>query len=81
MVFSFTVQLEIGDGERSHSAFIIQDCFRNPVEFLCVFPYEAENWHLKDFKELCWNFDEDCIDSVDGFQQDDHFYYFNPTNP
>lgn len=81
MVFSFTVQLEIGDGECSHSALIIQDCFRNPVWFLCVFSYEAENWCLKVSKKLCWNFNEDCIDSVDGIWQDGHFYYINPTNP
>jgi hypothetical protein len=29
---------------------------------------------------LSWNFDGDCIGSVDFFQQDGHFYYINPAN-
>ena len=28
-----------------------------------------------------WNFDGDCIESVDCFWQDGHFYYINPDNP
>ena len=31
--------------------------------------------------ELSWNFDGDCIESVDCFWQDSHFYYINPANP
>jgi hypothetical protein len=30
---------------------------------------------------LSRNFDGDCIESVDCFQQDSHFYYINPANP
>jgi hypothetical protein len=30
---------------------------------------------------MSWNFDGDCIESVDCFQQDSHFDYINPTNP
>jgi hypothetical protein len=26
------------------------------------------------------NFDENCIESVDFFWQDSHFYYINPAN-
>jgi hypothetical protein len=32
-------------------------------------------------EELSWNFDGDCIESIDCSQQDSHFYYINPTNP
>jgi hypothetical protein len=28
-----------------------------------------------------WNFDGDCIESVDCFLQDSHFYHINPANP
>jgi hypothetical protein len=32
-------------------------------------------------EELGWNFDEDCIESVDCVWQDVHFYLINPANP
>ena len=32
-------------------------------------------------RKLIWNFDEDCIESVDCFQQDGHFFYINAANP
>ena len=31
------------------------------------FPYEIENWSLHAFEELCWDFDGDCVESVDCF--------------
>jgi hypothetical protein len=30
---------------------------------------------------LTWNFDGNCIEYVDCFQQDSHFYYINSANP
>jgi hypothetical protein len=35
------------------------------------FPYEIKNCSFYVFEELCWNFDEDCIESVDCF-----FFFF-----
>ena len=32
-----------------------------------VFLYEVENCSFKDYKEFCWKFDEDFIESVDCF--------------
>jgi hypothetical protein len=32
-------------------------------------------------EELSWNFDGDCIEFVDCFQQDKHFDYINLGNP
>jgi hypothetical protein len=32
-------------------------------------------------EESSWNFDGDCIESVDCFWQDCHFYSINPANP
>ena len=32
-------------------------------------------------EELSWNFDGDCIESVDCFWQDSHFYNVDPANP
>jgi len=33
------------------------------------------------YEELSWNFDGDCIEFVDCFWQNGHFYYINPANP
>jgi len=33
---------------------------------VCVcFPYEAESYPINVCDEFCWDFDGDCIDSVD----------------
>ena len=32
-------------------------------------------------EELSWSFDGDCIESVDCFQQDSHFYNVDSANP
>ena len=44
--------------------FIEQDCFGYPR--LSVFPYEVD-CSFEIFEEFCWDFDEDCIESVDCF--------------
>jgi hypothetical protein len=31
--------------------------------------------------KMSWNFDGDCIESVDCFRQDSHFYNVNPADP
>jgi hypothetical protein len=36
---------------------------------------------LSNSEELSWNFDGDCIESVDSLLQDSHFVYINPANP
>ena len=36
---------------------------------------------LSNREKLTWNFEGDCIESVDCFQQDSHFDYVNPANP
>ena len=51
------------------------------LAILGFFTHEVENCSFKVYKKLCWNFDSDCIESVDCFQQDGHFYYVNPTYP
>jgi hypothetical protein len=39
--------------------------------FFCVvpgvFPYKIENCFYHVFEEFGWNFDGDCIESIDGF--------------
>jgi hypothetical protein len=35
---------------------------------------------LSNSEELCCNFDEDFIESIDFFQQDGYFYFINPAN-
>jgi hypothetical protein len=34
---------------------------------------------LSNSEESIWHFDGDCIEFVDCFQQDRHFYYNNPA--
>jgi hypothetical protein len=46
-----------------------------------IIPDEFTNCPFYLSEELSWNFDGDCIESVDCFQQDSHFYYINPANP
>ena len=36
---------------------------------------------LSNCEELNWTFDGDCIESVDCFWQDSHFYYIDPAHP
>ena len=52
--------------------------FAIPGYFLI--PDEFENFSFYTYEELIWNFEGDCIASVDCFQQDGHFYYINPVN-
>ena len=40
-----------------------------------MFPYEAENCPFNFCEELCWNFSENCIESVDCFSQDGHSHH------
>ena len=59
------IELDVRDGNASGSSFIIQDCFGYPGFF--VFPYKVDYCSLKFYEELCWDFDEDCIESIDCF--------------
>jgi hypothetical protein len=38
-------------------------------------------FYLLFHEELGWNSDGHCIESVDCFQQNGHFYYINPAKP
>jgi hypothetical protein len=46
-----------------------------------IFPDEFANCSLYLSEELSWNFDGDCIESIDCFWQDSNFYYINPADP
>jgi hypothetical protein len=46
-----------------------------------VIPDEFANCSFQFVEELSWNFDGDCIESVDCFWQDSHFYNVDPANP
>jgi hypothetical protein len=39
-----------------------------------VIPNEFANCSFQLYEELSWNFDGNCIESVDCFRQDGHFY-------
>ena len=60
--YSSVVQLEIRGGDTSGDSFTVQDCFSYPESF--AFPCEIEYCSFNVCKELCWDFDEDCIESV-----------------
>jgi hypothetical protein len=73
------IQLEVRDGDSTRSTSIVENSFCYPKFF--VIPDEFENCPFYLGEELSWNFDGDCIESVDCFWQDSHFYYINPANP
>ena len=63
----------------SRSSFIVENSFSYPG-FL-VIPNKFANCSFYLYEELSWNFDGDCVESVDCFWQGGHFYYINPANP
>jgi hypothetical protein len=73
------VQLEVKDDDSARSSFIVENSF-SILDFL-LFQDEFANCSFKLYEELSWNFDGDCIESLDYFRQDSHFYYINPANP
>ena len=72
------VQLEVMDGDSTKDSFIIENSFCNTGFF--VIPDEFENCSFYLCEELSWNFDGDCIESVDCFWQDSPFYYIDPAD-
>ena len=51
--------VEVRHGGAPRSSFLVQNCFAYPGFFI---PYEVEYCSLE---ELCWDFDGDCIESID----------------
>ena len=54
------IQVDIRDADASRSSFIVQDCFG--ILVFWFFSYEIEYYFFQVSKELCWDFDRDCID-------------------
>ena len=73
------VQLNVRHGDSTRGSFIVENSFCYP-RFL-IFPDEFSNCPFYLSEELSWNFDGDCIESVDCFWQDSHFYNVDPANP
>jgi hypothetical protein len=73
------VQLEVRHGDSTRGSFIVENSVCYPRFF--VFPGEFANCSFQFVEELSWNFDGDCIESVDCFWQDSHCDYINPANP
>jgi hypothetical protein len=65
------VQLEIRHSDSPRGSFIVEHGFCYPGFF--VIPVEFANFPFYLDEELSWNFDGDCIESVDCFWQDSHF--------
>ena len=71
------VLLEVQDSD-SPSSFTVENSFSYPGFFFIS--NEFENCCILLCEELSWNFDGDCIESVDCFWQDSHFYFINPAH-
>jgi hypothetical protein len=65
------IQLEFRDGDSPRSSFSVENSFCY-TEFP-VIPDEFGYCFFHLYEELSWNFDGDCIESVDFFQQDGFF--------
>jgi hypothetical protein len=61
----FVVQLEARDGDSPRSSLIVENSFHYPGCF--VIPDEFENCSFYLCEQLSWNFDGDCIESIDCF--------------
>ena len=57
------------------SAVIIMNCFG--YSRFVAFPDEFENCSFNVSEKFCFDFDGDCIEPVDCFWKDDHFYFIN----
>jgi hypothetical protein len=53
------------DGDSPRNSFIAENSFHYPV--FSVIPNELANCSFLIYEELSWNFDRDCIESVDCF--------------
>ena len=72
------IQLEVRDADSPRSSFIVENSFCYPRFLLFQMNLQIA---FSNCEELGWNFDEDCIESVDCVWQDVHFYLINPANP
>ena len=62
---SFVVSFEIRNGESFRFVFLFQDCFwlfRIPWDSIWIL-----EWSFLSLQKMSWDFDRDCIDSVDHF--------------
>ena len=62
---SSVVVLDVRYGNAAGSSFIVQDCFGYPGFF--VSSYEVDYCSFKVCEKLCWDFDGDCVESIDCF--------------
>ena len=60
---SSIVELDVRDDDVFRSFFIVQNCFG----YLFFFSYEIQYCSTKVCEGLCWDFDGDCMESVDCF--------------
>ena len=65
------IQLEVGN-DSPWSSFIVENSFL--IYWISIIPNDFSNCSFYLYEELSLNFDGDCIESVDCFWQDGHFY-------
>jgi hypothetical protein len=71
------MQLEVGMVIPPEDVFIFENFFY-PELFVIL---NVLRIAFRLYEELSWNFAWDCMEYVDCFQQDGHFYYINLANP
>ena len=71
---SFVVSFELGSVGPLILSFISKS-----LGFL-LFSYESEDSLVKFWKNYSWNFDEDCVESVDQFEEYCHLNYIKSSN-
>jgi hypothetical protein len=72
------VQVEVRHGDSIRGSFIVENSFCYPRIIVISDKFAIA---FSNSEELSWNFDRDCIESVDCFQQDSHFDFMIPANP
>jgi hypothetical protein len=65
------MQVQVKDGDSSRSSFIVEISFYYPRVF--VTPDEFTKCFFSLYEKLSENFDGDCIESIDCFQQESYF--------
>jgi hypothetical protein len=73
------VQLEVRNGDPHGSSLMVENCFHSPGFFDIL--DEVENCSFYLCEELSWDFDGDCVESVDCFVYNGHFYCVSPSDP
>ena len=78
----YLVLLEVRDGDPPELLLLLRIVLLSwVITNVILITNELDNCSFWLYEELSWNFDWDCIESVDCFQHDGHFPHIIPTIP